>query len=148
MPPGEARPWLVCPTAFKGTFSPLQAARRLARPRDAILPLSDGGDGFLECLHAALGGTWRTTPAADPYGLVREAPWLELPDGTACVECARVIGLAGQSRRDPLAASSLGLGQVLQAVAGHRLRPAKGGGASHRARAELVAELVKSVAVP
>lgn len=118
MPPAEARPWLVCPTAFKGTFSPLQAARRLARPGDAILPLSDGGDGFLECLHAALGGTWRTTPAADPYGLVREVPWLELPDGTACVECARVIGLAGQSRRDPLAASSLGLGQVLQAVAG------------------------------
>ncbi len=37
---------------------------------------------------------------------------------------------------------------VLLAVAGHRLRPAKGGGASHRARAELVAELVKAVAVP
>ncbi|MFT3802927.1 MAG: MoxR family ATPase [Burkholderiaceae bacterium] len=37
---------------------------------------------------------------------------------------------------------------VLPAVAGHRLRPAKGGGASHRARAELVAELTKAVAVP
>ena len=37
---------------------------------------------------------------------------------------------------------------VLQAVAGHRLRPAKGGSVSHRARAELVAEVVKSVAVP
>ncbi len=37
---------------------------------------------------------------------------------------------------------------VLPAVAGHRLRPAKGGGASHRARAELVAELTKMVAVP
>ncbi len=37
---------------------------------------------------------------------------------------------------------------VLTAVAGHRLRPAKGGGASHRARAEMVAELLKAVAVP
>ena len=37
---------------------------------------------------------------------------------------------------------------VLPAVAGHRLRPAKGGAASHRARAELVAELIKAVAVP
>ena len=37
---------------------------------------------------------------------------------------------------------------VLTAVAGHRLRPAKGGGASHRMRAELVADLLKSVAVP
>ncbi len=37
---------------------------------------------------------------------------------------------------------------VLNAVAGHRLRPAKGGGASHRARAEMVAEIVKAVPVP
>ena len=37
---------------------------------------------------------------------------------------------------------------VLPAVAGHRLRSAKGAAASHRARAELVAELTKSVAVP
>ncbi len=116
--PSSGRPWLVCPTAFKGTFSPLQAARRLARPGDPILPLSDGGDGFLECLQNALGGNWRSTPAADPFGRIRPVPWLELPDGTACVECARVIGLAGLDRRDPMAASSLGLGQVLQAVAG------------------------------
>jgi MoxR-like ATPase len=37
---------------------------------------------------------------------------------------------------------------VLRAVAGHRLRPAKGGAVSHRARAELVADVVKSVAIP
>ncbi len=37
---------------------------------------------------------------------------------------------------------------VLPAVAGHRLRPAKGGGVSHRARAELVAGVMHSVAVP
>jgi MoxR-like ATPase len=37
---------------------------------------------------------------------------------------------------------------VIQAVAGHRLRPAKGGAVGHRARAELVAGVVKGVAVP
>src|SRR5690606_15752828 len=37
---------------------------------------------------------------------------------------------------------------VLVAVAGHRLRPSKGATGSHRARAELVAELLKAVAVP
>src|SRR5690606_29602312 len=37
---------------------------------------------------------------------------------------------------------------VLVAVAGHRLRPAKGSTGSHRARAELVAGLVQGVAVP
>jgi MoxR-like ATPase len=37
---------------------------------------------------------------------------------------------------------------VLTAVAGHRLRPAKGHLGGHRARAELVAELCRSVAIP
>ncbi len=37
---------------------------------------------------------------------------------------------------------------VLTAVAGHRLRPAKGGNVSHRARSEMVAELLKAVSVP
>lgn len=104
---------LVCPTAFKGTLSPLEAARRLARPGDRLLPLSDGGDGFLECLHAALGGTWRRLPAADPFGRVRPVPVLVLPDGTVAVESARVIGLAGLEEPDPLRASSRGLGELL-----------------------------------
>ncbi len=108
---------LVCPTAFKGTFSPLEAARRLAREGDDLLPLSDGGDGFLECLQHALGGRLHSLPAPDPFGRARPVPWLELPDGTACVESARVIGIAGLDRLDPLQASSLGLGLVLRAVA-------------------------------
>jgi MoxR-like ATPase len=37
---------------------------------------------------------------------------------------------------------------VLTAVAGHRLRPAKGGSVSHRARTEMVAGLLEAVAVP
>ena len=37
---------------------------------------------------------------------------------------------------------------VIGPVAGHRLKPAKGAATTHRARAELVAELVKAVAVP
>jgi len=37
---------------------------------------------------------------------------------------------------------------VLTAVAGHRLRPAQGHVGGHRARAELVAELRRSVAIP
>jgi MoxR-like ATPase len=37
---------------------------------------------------------------------------------------------------------------VLTAVAGHRLKPAKGSATTHRARAELVAEIVKAVPIP
>jgi hypothetical protein len=65
---------LIATTAFKGTMSPLQAARYLAHPGDRLLPLSDGGDGFIECLHHGLGGDIKETPAADPFGRIRGCP--------------------------------------------------------------------------
>lgn len=109
---------LIAPTAFKGTMSPLEAARHLAAPGDRLFPLSDGGDGFLECLQHGLGGALRHLPAPDPFGRVRPVPVLDLPDGTVAVESARVIGIAGLERLDPLSASSRGLGQLLAALAG------------------------------
>jgi glycerate 2-kinase len=105
---------LVCPTAFKGTLSPLQAAQLLREPGDRILPLSDGGDGFLECLHEALGGEFHESEAVDPFGVLRSVPWLQLPNGTACIESAKIIGLARTERRDPMAASSQGLGDLIE----------------------------------
>lgn len=104
---------LVAPTAFKGTLSPLEAARHLAAPGDRVLPLSDGGDGFLECLQNGLGGNLEQLPAADPFGRVRPVPVLRLPGGGVAIECAKVIGLAGLSRREPLVASSRGFGDLL-----------------------------------
>jgi len=109
---------LVAPTAFKGTLSPLEAARMLAQPGDRLLPLSDGGDGFLECLHHALGGEYQAAFAADPFGRPRRVPVLRLPDGTLAVECAKVIGLGDLEQPDPIRASSRGLGQLLSELAG------------------------------
>jgi glycerate kinase len=105
---------LIAPTAFKGTMSPLAAARHLAAPGDRLLPLSDGGDGFLECLQHGLGGERAELSAPDPFGRVRPVPILRLPGGGVAVECAQVIGLAGLSRLEPLAATSRGLGEVLR----------------------------------
>ncbi|MFL5306786.1 MAG: glycerate kinase [Polyangia bacterium] len=104
---------LVAPTAFKGTLSPLEAARRLAAPGDRLLPLSDGGDGFLESLQHGLGGAIECVAAADPFGRTRPVPVLRLPGGGVAVECAKVIGLGDLDRLDPLAASSRGLGELL-----------------------------------
>jgi glycerate 2-kinase len=104
---------LVAPTAFKGTLSPRQAAEHLAAPGDRLLPLSDGGDGFLECLHHGLGGELDDVPAADPFGRVRPVPILRLPGGGVAIESAKVIGLAGLDRLEPLVASSRGLGELL-----------------------------------
>ena len=109
---------LICPTAFKGTLSPAEAARLLMEPGDRLLPLSDGGDGFIDCVQADFGGTIRMLPAADPFGRVREVPVLELADGTAVVESAKVIGMAGLDRLDPFLASSKGLGDLLAQLQG------------------------------
>jgi glycerate kinase len=104
---------LIATTAFKGTMTPLEACQYLSRPGDRLLPLSDGGDGFIECLQHGLGGKINETPAADPFGRIRGVPVLQLADGTAVLECAKVIGLAGLDRLDPLNASSRGLGDLL-----------------------------------
>jgi glycerate kinase len=105
---------LVAPTAFKGTMSPLAAARHLAAPGDRLLPLSDGGDGFIECLQHGLGGMIEEVPAPDPFGRVRPVPVLRLADGSVAIECAKVIGLADLDPLDPLTASSRGLGEVIR----------------------------------
>jgi glycerate kinase len=104
---------LIAPTAFKGTMTPLEAAHSLASTEDMLLPLSDGGDGFIECLYAKFGGEIIELAAADPYGYIRPVPILNLPDGTVAVECAKVIGLAGLKGLNPLVASSRGLGCLL-----------------------------------
>ncbi len=111
---------LVAPTAFKGTMSPLEAARHLALPGDRLLPLSDGGDGFLECLHYTLGGQFKEYKAQDPFGRIRTVQILELPDGTVAVESAKAIGLAGLDHLDPFRASSLGLGELLATLQSSR----------------------------
>ncbi|HTQ02426.1 MAG TPA: glycerate kinase [Polyangiaceae bacterium] len=122
---------LVAPTAFKGTMSPLAAARYLGAPGDRLLPLSDGGDGFLECLAYGLGGSLERVPAADPFGWVRPVPVLRLPGGGVAVECAQVIGLAGLERREPLLASSRGFGELLAQLSGEpRLWVGLGGSAT------------------
>jgi len=111
---------LVAPTAFKGTMSPLEAAGHLAKPGDRLLPLSDGGDGFIECLYHRCGGDIEMIPAADPFGVVRPVPVLHLPDGGVAVESAKVIGMVGLDRLDPLHATSRGFGELLQHLENER----------------------------
>ncbi|HMI98704.1 MAG TPA: glycerate kinase [Gaiellaceae bacterium] len=83
------------------------------------VPVADGGEGTAEVFAASVGGEWRTAPASDPLGRVVAARFLVLEDGSAVVEAAEAIGLArlAEGERDPMRASSRGLGQLLLAVA-------------------------------
>jgi glycerate kinase len=115
---------LLCPASLKGVLTARDAASALARGfRDAgadgdELPVADGGEGTAEILEAALGGEWRETEVSDPLGRPVGARWLSLPDGRAVVEAAAAIGLPllGAGERDPLRASSRGLGELVRAA--------------------------------
>jgi glycerate kinase len=114
---------LASPASLKGVVDSASAARHLAaglrRAVDAEeLPVADGGEGTAAVLHAACGGEWRTEQVSDPFGRPVAARWLALPDGTAVVDSAEAIGLplVGARERDPLRASTRGLGELLLAI--------------------------------
>jgi len=114
---------LLCPASLKGVLSAWEAAAALARGARAAdaeaieLPVADGGEGTADALHAALGGEWRAAVVSDPLGRPVSARWLVLPDGRAVVEAASAVGLPllAESERDPLVASSRGLGELVLA---------------------------------
>jgi glycerate kinase len=115
---------LVCPDKFKGTLTAASAtaamaagARRAGFDEVAELPLADGGDGTLDALLAARGGSRRTATVTGPLGDPVEAEWALLPGGVAVVEMARASGLALVPRqRDPLRASTRGTGELIGAA--------------------------------
>ncbi len=121
---------LACPNALKGVLTAPEAAALLARglkrggAEAEELPVGDGGDGTAAVLTAALGGRWRRARVPDPLGRPVEAAWLLLPDGTAVVESAAAIGLGllAAEERDPLRASSHGLGELVAAALAARPR--------------------------
>ena len=115
---------LLCPASLKGALSARDAAAALARGvrgvgGDAVeLAVGDGGEGTAEALFAVLGGEWREAVVSDPLGRPVPARWLVLPDGRAVLEAAAAIGLPllARGERDPLAASSRGLGELVLAA--------------------------------
>jgi glycerate 2-kinase len=80
--------------------------------------VADGGEGTAAVLHDAIGGEWHEARVSDPLGRPVAARWLELSDGRAVVEAAAAIGLPllRPAERDPLRASSRGLGELLLAA--------------------------------
>ena len=73
------------------------------------------GPGFVDVLHAVLGGELAPVTVTGPYGTATPATVLLVGERTAYVECAQAVGLhlAEPEDRDPERANTLGLGQVL-----------------------------------
>jgi glycerate 2-kinase len=119
------KPVLVAPDSFKGTFSAREVAAALAEGLRAAgreaeeLPVADGGEGTMEVLVTALGGSLQSATVSDPLGRPVEARFALLPDGSAVVEMAQAsgLGLVAEAERDAWAASTYGTGELIAAAA-------------------------------
>jgi glycerate kinase len=91
---------VIAPDSFGGTLGATAAAEAIAdgwrrgAPDDdlALLPVADGGTGFVEVLHTALGGALHEETVTGPFGDPVPATWLRVGD-TAYVESAAACGL-------------------------------------------------------
>ena len=78
------------------------------------VPVSDGGEGFLEAFHAAIGGDLVEITARDPMMRPVSAKYL-LKGKEAVIEIAQASGLTliSKEERNPMVATSYGTGQLV-----------------------------------
>ncbi len=124
---------LIAPDRYAGLLDAAQAAEAIAggwsqgAPHDSLgwLALTDGGPGFVDVIASATGGELQMITVRDPWGRSTPATLLVSPDGsTVFLEAAQVCGAHLLQRGDdPLAATSAGLGQLLEVALG--LRPSR-----------------------
>jgi glycerate kinase len=124
---------VLAPNAFKGSFDAVEVARAWeeaararvktgARVEVRLLPMADGGDGFLRALrHYRPAVLEVAARARDPLGRALAAVWGWDPEAdVAYLESAAAIGLRllELGERDPLRATSAGLGRLIRTAAG------------------------------
>jgi glycerate 2-kinase len=122
---------VVAPDKFAGTFSAREAAQAIAdgwrrrAPGDELrlVPLSDGGTGYVDVLHGALGGELLAHTVTGPLGAPVPAAILltggtqeDGPGPVAYLEAAQACGLhlVPPERLDARRASTVGVGELLR----------------------------------
>ena len=80
----------------------------------ATVPIADGGDGLLQSLATTLGATMHSVVAHDPLGRAITT-YYAISGSKAIIEMAQISGLAllKSEERNPMLASSYGLGEVM-----------------------------------
>ena len=148
---------VIAPGAFKGSLSAEEVADSLAEgvgrvwPEARIerLPLSDGGDGWVESLVSAADGSFVDARVRGPLGEEVEGRYgLIASEGatTAVIEMALASGLAlvPKDRRDPRVATTHGTGELISHALGrgaHKLLIGIGGSATNDGGAGMASAL-------
>ena len=113
---------IVAIDSFKGCLTSMEANQAAAEGIRRVLPdaeivqvpVSDGGEGFLEAFHAAIGGELVEVTVKDPLMRPIKAKYL-LKGETAVIEMAQASGLTllTNEERNPMVATSYGTGQLV-----------------------------------
>ncbi len=115
---------VIAPDSFKENLTSMQVAeafergikRVVPKARCIKVPMADGGEGTVQSLVDATGGRILRKRVAGPLGYPVEARFGMLADGkTAVIEMAEASGLplVPRDRRDPLAATTYGTGELI-----------------------------------
>lgn len=118
--------FLIAPDSFKESMTAIQAATAIKKGVAAVfpdavvdlVPMSDGGEGFLHVVMTNSRGELKTTMVKDVFFENEIMASIGLIDGgkTAIIEVASVIGLEllAPNKRNPLLATSYGVGQLIK----------------------------------
>lgn len=121
---------IAAPDSFKGSMSAIETAEAIERGVKSVvpdanviqLPLADGGEGFVDTIVHAAGGTKVELSVSDPLGRNIPSFFGLIDDGqTAVIEMAAASGLPllQSFERDPLKASTYGTGELIVAALDH-----------------------------
>lgn len=111
---------LIAPDKFAGTLTAVEAAEAIAEgwSRHAsedeldLCPMADGGPGFVDVLHAGLGGDLSAATVRGPFGEPAPATVLMVGE-TAYVESAQACGRHLLGEGDAERASTYGVGELV-----------------------------------
>ncbi len=115
---------LIAPNDFKGSLKSIDAAKIIAQAFQSvsknfsveILPVSDGGTGFLDVVTYYLKAHKKTAVVQNPIGKHVDANWAIADGNTAIIELAQAAGLhlLNTDEYAPLQASTFGVGQLIK----------------------------------
>ena len=114
---------VIAPDSFKESLSAPEVALAIERGIRRTLktatilrvPMSDGGEGTVKAILGATTSERRVNTVLDALGRPIEASWARLPENGAVIEMACAAGLEHilPAERDPLRATSYGVGQLI-----------------------------------
>lgn len=117
---------IIASDSWKGTLTSRQANAVIARwalvrhpdAQTTEIEVSDGGEGFAHAVSSAAGGRMVEVECHDALLRPVSARYALLPDGTAVMDVASTVGLTmlRAEERDPWAASSRGVGEMIAAI--------------------------------